>query len=161
MTMCSANEIEGLAARAARGAGAGVAQAAHFGRAAAMHLARGGAGVDLLAAIAALPGGPLNTVPLGLLAGGGGVRIATGGHDALAESYLAAQPFTARVTGRGEGWLDVHLSRDDRRAATLPARIALDAATQQALSALAAKTYVPQSETSRLSGAGAGLTDND
>jgi hypothetical protein len=161
MTTCSANEIEGLAARAARGAGAGVAQAAHFGRAAAMHLARGGAGADLLAALDALPGGPVNAVPLALLAGEGEVRIATGGHDALAESYLAALPFAAQVTGRDAGGLRAHLSRADRRAVSLPARIALDACTQGALSAFAARTYVPQSETSRLSGAGAGLTDND
>jgi hypothetical protein len=161
MTECSANEIEGLAARAARGAGAGVAQAAHFGRAAAMHLARGGAGADLLSALDALPGGPVNAVPLALLAAGGEVRIDTGGQEALAESYLAALPFAARVIGRGAGWLDAHLSRGDRRAVSLPARIALDADTQGALAAFAARTYVPQSESSRLSGAGAGLTDND
>ena len=144
-------------ARGRGGRGAAREGVAHVGK----HLARGGAGGDLLAALDALPGGPVNDMPLALLAAPDAVRIATGGHDALTESYLAALPFVARVTGRGAGWLDAYLSRGDRRAVSLPARIALDADTQGALAAFAARTYVPQSETSRLSGAGAGLTDND
>jgi Protein of unknown function (DUF3726) len=46
-----------------------------------------------------------------------------------------------------------------RPAATDP--LTIDAASYARLSALEARTYVPASDTSRLSGAGAGLADND
>jgi hypothetical protein len=47
----------------------------------------------------------------------------------------------------------------DARAA--PARVDVDDATWSAFEALAANTYVPRSDASRLAGAGAGLSDND
>ena len=43
----------------------------------------------------------------------------------------------------------------------MPARLTLPAPLADKMMALAARTYVPETEASRLSGAGAGLTDND
>lgn len=59
----SVNETQMLAQKAARGAGAHPAQAAHFGRAAVCHLAAGRDPGDLLAALDALPEGPIQTLP--------------------------------------------------------------------------------------------------
>lgn len=55
----SVNEVETLAAKAARGAGAPPAQAARFGRAAVHHLAAARDPEALLDALAALPRGPI------------------------------------------------------------------------------------------------------
>jgi hypothetical protein len=43
----------------------------------------------------------------------------------------------------------------------LPARLSIEAGVIDAWKALAALTYVPETEQSRQAGAGAGLTDND
>lgn len=59
----SANEVQMLAQKAARGAGAHPAQAAHFGRALVCHLAAGRAVSDLREALALLPDGPIQTLP--------------------------------------------------------------------------------------------------
>jgi hypothetical protein len=59
----SVNEVQMLAQKAARGAGAHPAQAAHFGRAVVCHLAAGREASDLSAALEALPGGPVQTLP--------------------------------------------------------------------------------------------------
>ncbi|SFS20324.1 Protein of unknown function [Yoonia litorea] len=59
-------------------------------------------------------------------------------------------------------WDGLHLSRSDTevlRPKTGPVSIPAD--DWDVWSALAAKTYVPESDASRLAGAGAGLTDND
>lgn len=57
-----------------------------------------------------------------------------------------------RLTGTGS---------DEPVHARMPRPPATDLATFNAASALAAKTYVPASEASRLTGAGAGTSDND
>jgi hypothetical protein len=133
----SANEASMLLQKAARGAGFGVAQARDFGTAAALHLYTSRSEAELIDALND-PGGPIITLPammddlLDPTSNGFGVFIG------LALSYF--QMATAR-----------------------PAigRIFMSDAFNAYLSTLAAKTYVPASEASRLAGAGAGLTDND
>lgn len=60
----SVNELQSLAQKAARGAGAYPAQAAHFGRAVAYHLAAQRDSRALQDALAALPAGPIQTLPM-------------------------------------------------------------------------------------------------
>ncbi len=59
---------------------------------------------------------------------------------------------------------DVHVTHDRAEQPSLPPRqmrYDLDAACAGRLAAMAARTYAPDTEESRISGAGAGLTDND
>jgi len=159
----SANEVTGLATKAARGAGAPPAQAAQFGAAVAAYL---GAGRDiglLHAALAALPEGPVMTLPLEIARIAEGARdgLATGViplHDVpLAASYVATLPYLAWLSAGGTLALD--LFRPAQRLAVQ--RIDLPDAAYTEWSALAARLLVPESDASRLSGAGAGLSDND
>ena len=80
----SSNEVMGLAAKAARGAGAPPAQAAQFGAAAAAHLGAGREIDVLVAALAVLPDGPIMTLPLDI------ARIAETAQDGLATGVVAA-----------------------------------------------------------------------
>ena len=159
----SANEVMSLATKAARGAGSPPAQAAQFGSAAVVHLTQGRDIAALSAALAALPGGPILALPLVLtrIAEAQVEGTATGlidqAEDTLAQSYVDALPCAAALTADGTVHLDLH--RPARRASVqridLPEKIYAD------WSALAAALFVPESDASRLSGAGAGLTDND
>ncbi len=159
----SVNEVMVLATKAARGAGAPPAQAAQFGAAAVVHLTAGRDVAALDAALAALPEGPIVNLPLALtrIAESQVEGIATGVLDPedspLAQSYVAALPCVAALTESGTVHLD--LNRPAPRAAVH--RVDLAEETQAAWTALAAALLVPESEASRLSGAGAGLTDND
>ena len=159
----SANEVMVLATKAARGAGAPAAQAAQFGAAAVAHLTTGRDVALLDGALAALPDGPILTLPLALarIAEVQVEGIATGvineDEDSLAQSYVAALPCAAAMTEGGVVHLD--LNRPAPRSAV--ARIDLSEQTYAAWTALAAALLVPESDASRLSGAGAGLTDND
>lgn len=158
----SINEVMVLAGKAARGAGAPPAQAAQFGAAAVVHLCAGH-GVDALDdALAQLPEGPIITIPLAL------ARIAeqqvegiaqgplSGMEPQLCQSYVSALPCVANFS---EGKLSLNLNEPAPRRAV--ARINLSDETYAAWSALASALLVPESDASRLSGAGAGLTDND
>ncbi|MEP4198719.1 MAG: hypothetical protein ABJL99_24100 [Aliishimia sp.] len=131
--MFSANEVQMLAQKAARGAGAYPAQAAHFGRVVAYHLTANRSADALSSALDALPSGPIQTLP-----------VTTDESDvcALATSYREA--------------LLPAQQRPD-----LPARLLCPEALLSQMQKLAHKTYVPSSQGSRASGAGAGLTDND
>ncbi len=60
----SANEVEMLAQKAARGAGAYPAQAAHFGKAVVVHLSEDRPVGLLLDALDALPEGPIQILPI-------------------------------------------------------------------------------------------------
>ncbi len=119
----SLNEVETLAAKAARGAGLSWGGAEEIGRASRV-LAR--AGGDWPALVLALDG-PGYAEP-----------------GAEASALMRVEAVLERVSGSG----------------TLT-RAATPVETAAALEALAARTYVPASTRSRVSGAGAGLTDND
>lgn len=155
----SANEVAGLATKAALGAGAPPAQAALFGRAAAVHLAAARDPQALEAALAALPAGPVIEVPVALL------RLAetakpgpiSGVAPALLQSYLAALPYQATLSAQGTVQLDLATPA----APIAAARLTLPAPLAARWSALAARLLVPETAASRSRGAGAGLSDND
>ncbi|WP_299917762.1 hypothetical protein [uncultured Roseobacter sp.] len=162
-------EILALATKAARGAGAPPGQATQFGQAAAQHLGRGRSADDLLRALAQLPSGPILQIPVEISR----VMISAEGHQsidasfevgayaALFESYLESLPCKAAITARKPETFHIMLEPN------VPApREPLDRITGcdlaiEKMAALAARTFVPESEASRLAGAGAGLTDND
>lgn len=159
----SMNEIQALAAKAARGAGAPPAQAAQFGAAAAAHLGAGRDVADLNAALGALPQGPILTLPLTI------ARIAETARDglatgvipaediALAASYAAVLPQLAWLSA--EGVLALDLTKLARKLTVQ--RIVLPAEILSDWAVLAARLLVPDTDASRRSGAGAGLDDND
>ena len=159
----SSNEVMGLAAKAARGAGAPPAQAAQFGAAAAAHLGARREIDVLVAALSVLPDGPIMTLPLDI------ARIAETAQDGLATgvvaaddvplvaSYVAALPYLAWLGQRGTLALD--LTKPAKRGTVQ--RIDLPDAIYREWCGLAARLLVPESDASRLSGAGAGLSDND
>jgi hypothetical protein len=159
----SVNEVTGLAVKAARGAGAPPAQAAQFGAAAVVHLCAGRDVQTLDAALDAVPAGPIMEYPLALarIAEAQKEGIAKGAFEVdtagLAQSYVEALPCQASLTTDHVLHLDLNRPAERRQ---LP-RIALPNEIYARWSALAAKLLVPESAASRISGAGAGLTDND
>ena len=159
----SVNEISVLAAKAACAAGAPPAQAAQFGAAAGVHLGSGRAIDALCDALAALPDGPVIALPLDLMriaehAQDGHARGFVAGIDpALLQSYLEALPYEARLLHNGTVALDLNRPATSRALS----RIDLTDHIYAEWNALAARLLVPESAASRLSGAGAGLTDND
>ena len=153
-----------LAGKAARGAGAPAAQAAEFGIAAGIHLASGQGTAALDAALDALPSGPIIALPLALARIAEGAqqgraegRLDAGHHGPLAAAYIAALPFRATLSEAGRVEMDLNTPAPRRPVA----RIDLAADVYARWSMLAARMLVPESDASRLSGAGAGLTDND
>ena len=159
----SVNEVTGLAVKAARGAGAPPAQAAQFGAAAVVHLCAGRDVQTLDAALDAVPAGPIMEYPLALarIAEAQKEGIAKGAFEVdtagLAQSYVEALPCQASLTIDHVLHLDLNRPAERRQ---LP-RIELPDEIYARWSALAAKLLVPESDASRISGAGAGLTDND
>lgn len=83
----SANELEDLATKAARGCGAYAAQAAAFGKAAVRHLAANRSETDLTQALQLLPNGPIQTF-----------AFAPDATTALGQSYTNATPSPARLS---------------------------------------------------------------
>ena len=162
--MGSTNEIAALAAKAARGAGAPPAQATQFGQATTCHLAAERDPALLDQALDSLPLGPITTLPgalMRLLEGATGdtaqgMLPATG----LTQSYAEAQPFALTCAQTEQGF-DITFALNSPANRPMPARLTLPAPLADKMMALAARTYVPETEASRLSGAGAGLTDND
>ena len=159
----SANEVLGLATKAARGAGAPPAQAAQFGAAAVVHLIIGRDVGLLNDALDALPIGPVMMLPLaiasiaetqkeGIAAGDLTIHMSD-----LAHSYVAAMPCQGSLTS--DGMLHLDLNRPAPR--PVVERIDLPQETYDRWTALAAALLVPESDASRYSGAGAGLSDND
>ena len=152
-----------LASKAARGAGAPPAQSAQFGSAAVLHLAMDRDVSALNTALDALPDGPIIALPLALMriAEAQVEGIATGVLDqfdaALAQTYVEALPCAAALTADGV----VHLDLNRPAKCAVVTRIDLPEKTYAAWTPLAAVLLVPESDASRLSGAGAGLTDND
>lgn len=169
----SANEIQALAAKAARGADFPVDQSDRFGRAAVQHLAAGGDEEALLAALADPSDSPILRLPLLIddvfaasAAIAGPVELTLHpGDAALVESYARLLPIElseVTVVAR-EGTDRLRIAADLNAPATrkLPARIEMSDHLRAALTRLAVQTHVPASEASRLGGAGAGLSDND
>ena len=156
----SANEVMVLAAKAARGAGAPPAQAVQFGAAAIVHFRAGREVDELIQALASLPQGPILALPLAI------ARIAENAQTAgplpqsdalLTQSYVEALAYAAHLDGNGV----LHLDLTKPAPRVQLARIDLPDEVYAAWSDLAAVLLVPESDASRLSGAGAGLSDND
>ncbi len=160
----SVNEVMSLAARAARGAGAPPAQAAAFGRAAMFHLAAGRAEDTLTAALESLPQGPMLTLPLDF------IRVLTEECSEiplppdvateLVQSYAEAQSFLTTLHPEGPQ-MQITVDRKTPSLAPAISRITMSEDLFTFLNHLAARILVPESEASRIAGAGAGLTDND
>ena len=122
----SANELEMLAQKAARGAGAYPAQAAHFGKVLVCHLVQNRPINALISALNALPDGPIQLLP---------IRQELSKTDPLEQSYA-----------------DLRIPPDQRTA--LPDRIVCPADLHAHLTELAERTFVPDSAASRAAGAG-------
>lgn len=163
----SAAEILALATKAARGAGAPPAQAARFGQVAPLHLMAGRKTELLAEALDALPDGPVLSYPLAIdraltaLAQGHEAEIAGVPFDELLESYVDTVPFAAEVTHKTQGHVALQVDFTVPRAPAVLHRISGCDALIALMLGLAARTFVPESDQSRKSGAGAGLTDND
>ena len=162
----SVAETRALAAKAARGGGAPPGQAERFGVAAAHHLAEKRAPEDLLRALEALPEGPILDYPLALdhavcAAARGEAALSSVRPDDLLRSYVETLAFDARIsTEETRGPMlkvDVRKPRPRRPVQRIDGCAALIARMEQ----LAKATFVPDSASSRVGGAGAGLTDND
>ncbi len=169
----SRNEIEGMALKAARGAGVPLGHAEDFARAAGVMAMQDE--TTLLSLVNALDGpfdvtttddplqfhGPLVMVaPLAidaLRSGTQRVVLNDDGPALTAYLHLVAQDTDMSVKNEG-GVLTLgggEVPRIPIRSVTVPD------AVWTVWEALAARTYVPETDASRLSGAGAGLTDND
>lgn len=167
MTDRSWTEIQALAVKAASGAQVPPAQALAFGAMCARHLADGGAETPLAQALAA----PDTIVELAhsvetaietasLSPRVVDIRVKEPGRRALTISWLASLPCQADITAQADR-VQARLSLDQPSARGRPARIAVSGTLFDQMQALAARTYVPDSDASRSSGAGAGLTDAD
>lgn len=163
----SAAEVSALGTKAARGAGAPPAQAARFGQVVSLHLMTGRDATDLSAALDALPAGPILDHPLTLdramiaAEKGEAAELVDVPFDALLQSYVEALPFAAEVVRAGPDRLIFRCDLAAPRVPPVLKRICGCDALITQMECLAACTLVPESDLSRLSGAGAGLTDND
>jgi hypothetical protein len=160
----SANEIANLAAKAARGGGAPPAQAAVFGRAALRHLIAGRDIGGLQDAVLALPAGPILALPQAFAevceSAQNGRAKADLPVGELTHSYAEAMPyFCEAITNADHVTINVELTRPAQNQPVRRVDLPLDFAAH--LKRLADKLLVPESDASRLSGAGAGLSDND
>lgn len=154
-----------MATKAARGAGAPAGQAARFGQAAVVHMTSGGDPDVLLAALDALPDGPVLDYPQAIdfalgnaLSGVAILDVDTG--DTLLASYARSLPFLVMVADHGD---QLRITVNCSEPAPKPAVARVEAPDHliTRFGALAKLILVPESETSRSAGAGAGLDDND
>ncbi|WP_417210773.1 hypothetical protein [Antarctobacter sp.] len=170
----SANEIAGLAQKAARGAGFPPRQAELFGAAAVHHLAGGGPPAALDRALANATDSPVLRLPLLIedvlraltLTGPEVTLTLQPGDEALALAYtglINIQVDWARIDQSEDGLPRLTLcARSDTPARPrLPARIDVPAELVAHFGQLASETYVASSGASRDAGAGAGNIDND
>lgn len=170
----SANEIEGLARKAALGAGFPAGQAEAFGRAAVLHLAEGGDAQALSDALADPSDSPILRLPLlvedmlrALMLAGPEIDLTLQpGDERLAPAYARLMPVDLKrieVATPEEGPARIEIVADPARLVKpqLPPRIAAPDALIRELTRLASRTLVPASEASRAAGAGAGNIDND
>ncbi|WP_136440054.1 DUF3726 domain-containing protein [Pacificoceanicola onchidii] len=170
----SANEIMTLAQKAARGAGFPPHQADRFGRAAAVHLASGHGTEALRRALTDAKDSPILRLPLlmdDMLRAmdqlGGDVELTLHpGDEPLAPAYARLLPIRVKECSVLEpedrqNRLRVVLDPMMPGKPSFPPRIHAPDAFIEELSALAEKTFVPESAASRSAGAGAGEIDND
>lgn len=160
----SVNEIQSLCIKAARGAGASSGCADRFGAAATRHLFAHRDARDLLTALAKLPLGPVATLPAlvdGLLLLQTNVEVPKDATKALVESYVEALPFRTQQCEAENDLLRAQIDTSQPAVPIKCKRLEVPVTVLNALKTLAAKTYVPASDASRIAGAGAGLTDND
>ena len=160
MTQCSLNEVQMVLTKAARGCGAGAGRAARFGLGAVNHLCMGGDIAPITKAFADLPEGPIVEytafIQQGLSEAIDDKAYFPKGNG-LWEGYVHALPY--QIERCSEAGFVVHLGKVEKR--PTPARLEIDPQDLENWKKLAAKTFVPETDQSRLSGAGAGLTDND
>ncbi len=172
--MLSLNEVAGMVQKAARGAGFPVGQAEDLGRVASYLAGTGGSVAPVTTALQE-PIGPTDvrwqdnevTVIAGPCALIGPIIrdafamgcttavLANINHASLVSAFLAQSGIAQKWDGKTVTESDTTVLTPTTNPVTIPAD------DWHVWSRLAAKTYVPETETSRLSGAGAGLTDND
>ncbi|WP_323771522.1 hypothetical protein [Antarctobacter sp.] len=170
----SANEIAGLAQKAARGAGFPPRQAELFGAATVHHLSEGGSPEVLERALTDATDSPVLRLPLLIedvqraltLTGPEVTLTLQPGDEALVLAYAAllnCHIERAKVDQSEDGLprLTVCAHIDTPSRPRLPARIDAPAELIDHFGRLASETYVPSSGTSRDAGAGAGNIDND
>lgn len=158
----SANQIIAMTIKAARGAGFPLAQAEIFASAVVQHLATDRPTSDLSQALIHNDDSPILNFPCLLddVCLKGSLNAQDTRLPLLLRSYAETAPFEVKCVQAGKTLLLKHIS--DRPCLANPRqRIAMDPTLWAHLNKLAAKTYVPASDASRLSGAGAGLSDND
>lgn len=172
--MWALNEVEGMVLKAARGAGIPLGQAEDLGRVASYLAATSGDIVPITNAL----GEPL--APIDVQWGDGEITVLAGSaaligpivrdafemgcttatldnmaHAPLIGAFLATGGFAQKWAGHVVSLSDTSVLKPRCQPVTIPAE------DWEIWNNLAAKTYVPESENSRLAGAGAGLTDND
>ncbi|MFZ5962451.1 DUF3726 domain-containing protein [Thalassococcus sp. BH17M4-6] len=169
----SANEIQGLATKAARGAGFPPGQSETFGRATVVHLAAARDAKAISSALQNAGNSPIlrlsllvDDILLACAAMKGEAEITLHPHDApMALSYARLTPVRltdcALIDRDDQPRLRVSADLGTPSRPSLPPRIDMPERLHDELSTLAAKTYVPATAASRLRGAGAGLRDND
>lgn len=172
--LCSANEVAGLAQKAAVGAGFPQSQAELFGRAVAIHLGAKRNPDVIEQALDDPADSPILRLPLLLddvlravaLTGGDVALTLHPGDETIALSYARLLPMRltdCRIEEREEAQSRLALQGDPSIPArpALPPRIAVPERLHARLAQRAALTYVPATEASRMAGAGAGNIDND
>ena len=168
------NEIGGMAQKAARGACIPLGQAEDLGRVA-IYLASTGADIRPITRALEEPYTPLALewgADAVIAQSGQAALVAPAIRDAFAMGYDAARladPSHAPLVGAflAEGgvalrWDGLELTRSDTT--VLPGTcmpVEIPDADWSVWARYAANTYVPETDASRLAGAGAGLTDND
>jgi hypothetical protein len=176
MIELSRNEVEALAAKASRGAGYSWGLADDIGRAARL---LAGEGADWSASLLALLERAPGLAPPGAREGAPlcPVRMAAYLNDAPIETSAlvlrdVALPVWLDALLRTQGlWrvetdlraatADASLTRGERAAAPGARRAQIPRSAYEALNALAARLYVPESDRSRTRGAGGGRVDED
>ena len=158
----SANELSATCQKAARGAGFPMAQTQSFATAALRHIGVERPEDEIAKALIHNDDSPILTLPVlldhALIKGR--ATLQGGLTPDLALSYAETSPWKMQIIRAGRA---IHLTCDGHRAdrIPLPERLTISDTLWAHLQRLAAKTYVPATEASRLSGAGAGLSDND
>jgi hypothetical protein len=156
----SANEIEALVLKAARGGGL------QLGLAEDLAMATAFLDLDQLEICPCHKDGAATVIPtaLDLVAAGGGPQSVVADHATI-DAYIALvehhthQTLVWEATPTGAVFQRFEATKPVVHAAK--GRRVLSAALSDHLTDMASKILVPETETSRIGGAGAGLTDND
>jgi hypothetical protein len=156
----SANEIEALVLKAARGGGLSLGLAEDLAKATAF------LDLDQLAICPCYKGGAAIAIPtaLDLVAAGDGPQTVVADR-ATVDAYVASIEHHTGQTliwdATSTGAVFQRFERTKSVVHSSKGRRVIPAALNGHLTDMAAKTLVPETESSRIGGAGAGLTDND